>query len=195
MFALTSAETRGDFTESHEAAIRALSVSIDNSRLDSSLRVEPDPSTDSGQLVPMQRLNSVWLPLVHVRRGKRSDDRRFITISMVLAGEINDEDCALGWRFEAPEGPGEHCFWHAQPIREVRLDNGVVNLTLPAWVPVNMPTLPLAAENPEELLLCALVSIYGHHTTSLMASDFDYDFSQELASIDVSVSAAGLVEP
>lgn len=195
VFALTSAETYGEFSESHEAAIQALSVSTDNSRLDSALRDDPDPVSDSGQLVPMRRLTADWLPLIHVRRGKRDDERRFITLSVVLAGEMNGEDRSVGWRFEAPEGPGEHCYWHAQPIREVRLEGGAIQLATPGWLPPKMPTLPLAADNPLELLLCAVVSIYGHETTSVMASDFDYDLASELAALDRAATVAPLVDP
>lgn len=184
MFALTTVSQSESLTESHLAAIAELAVRRDNIQLDDALRKTPDPIIESGQLVPLPRLGAEWIPLVHVMRGQLPDGREFITLSIVLAGEKDGEHRSLGWRFEAPEGSGEHCYWHAQPIREVRRQGDAIPLATPDWLPDTMPAIPLAASDPMQLLVCALVSIYGHATLADMAEmDCEDDLAEELAAL------------
>jgi hypothetical protein len=71
---------------------------------------------------------------------------------------------AFGYRFESPEGPGQHNFWHAQPILQVRC-HGETTIDLPGledgWRPTNVPAFPLDARSSIGLLVSLLVSIYG----------------------------------
>lgn len=65
----------------------------------------------------------------------------------------------FGYRFESPEGPGIHHYYHAQPI--IDLKGGESFLTTEEWLPTKCPTFPLDANNPVKLLLSLLISLYG----------------------------------
>lgn len=66
---------------------------------------------------------------------------------------------SIGFRFEAPEGPGIHHYYHTQLITDEAW-------TIPRqehhiWLPTEQPAFPLDADNPVTLILCLLVSLYG----------------------------------
>lgn len=67
---------------------------------------------------------------------------------------------AVGYRFETPEGPGRHSYYHAQPIITFR--DGSPQLPCPNWLSTDHPTLPLDAVDPVTLLLALLISLYGY---------------------------------
>jgi len=112
-----------------------------------------------------------WLPLVHLRHGT-SDSRLVLSLTLILARLHQEATVFAAWRYEAPEGLGEHCFWHAQPVRELR-SVGVDQSTeaAPTWFPDWGPTMPLRAKDPLGLLLCMLVSIYGRRQFDQMQQD------------------------
>lgn len=64
----------------------------------------------------------------------------------------------LGYRFEGPEGPGSHNFYHVQPIRGL---NFHYPRTCVTWYPEKYPTFPLAAACDGELLLSVMVAFQG----------------------------------
>lgn len=79
---------------------------------------------------------------------------------------------AFAYRYEPPEGSGgRHHFWHAQPTFELRLASGSM-VSLPGlldnWRPRDTPAFPLDAEEPTDLLLCLLISLYGRKDAGQM---------------------------
>jgi hypothetical protein len=64
---------------------------------------------------------------------------------------------AFGYRFESPEGPGIHHYYHAQPITDFELSSPEIA----GWLPTKGPTFPLDANSPVKLLLSLLISLYG----------------------------------
>jgi hypothetical protein len=73
---------------------------------------------------------------------------------------LGREICAVGFRFETPEGSkGRHSFYHAQPFRSFEWD-GVPLPACPEWFPAEHPAIPLGAEDAVELLACCLGSLY-----------------------------------
>jgi hypothetical protein len=157
---LTANFAEESMTEASYAALSRLEATTDPSRLLRAATAEPDPVADSGQLVVLPPLRRDWLVLMHLCHGSKGA-RDFLTISIVLA---TGDDCSTGWRFEAPEGPGEHCYWHAQPLQAV----AGARLSMPEWLPESEPAIPVAACGPTELLVAALVAVYGHELFSLM---------------------------
>jgi hypothetical protein len=67
----------------------------------------------------------------------------------------------IGMRFETPEGDGggHHDFHHAQLVREIGRRISLPNC--PLWLPDKQPSFPMDAEDPVELLVCTIASIYG----------------------------------
>jgi hypothetical protein len=71
---------------------------------------------------------------------------------------------AFGYRFEPPEGPGRHNYWHAQPILQVRChDESTIDLPglKDGWRPTDTPAFPIDARSSIALLVALMVSIYG----------------------------------
>ena len=70
---------------------------------------------------------------------------------------------AIGYRFETRHGSGgdAHDYYHAQPVSDLKRAKIRHRLPCPGWIPDEVPAFPLRAENPIELLLCTLVSMYG----------------------------------
>lgn len=68
---------------------------------------------------------------------------------------------AIGYRFESPEGEGNHHFYHAQLIRAFEKNNEQLRLPGPAWLPTKQPAFALDANSPGTLIACLLISIYG----------------------------------
>ncbi|MDP1990041.1 MAG: hypothetical protein Q8K00_03385 [Syntrophales bacterium] len=66
---------------------------------------------------------------------------------------------AFGYRFESPEGPGNHHYYHAQLINGFDKDEPFPDGD--AWLPTSCPTFPLDADNPVQLLLSLLIALYG----------------------------------
>ncbi len=65
----------------------------------------------------------------------------------------------FGYRFESPEGPGKHHYYHAQLINGLEADEPFLNAE--GWLPTACPTFPLDANNPVKLLLSLLIALYG----------------------------------
>jgi hypothetical protein len=66
---------------------------------------------------------------------------------------------AFGYRFESPEGPGSHHYYHAQLINGFERDEPFLGDE--NWFPNSCPTFPLDADNPVKLLLSLLIALYG----------------------------------
>jgi hypothetical protein len=65
----------------------------------------------------------------------------------------------FGYRFESPEGPGKHHYYHVQPITDLRSAASFLEAEGP--LSTKCPTFPLDADNPVKLLLSLLISLYG----------------------------------
>jgi hypothetical protein len=64
---------------------------------------------------------------------------------------------AIGYRFETANKQGRHCYCHIQHI------DGLGRHKLPPgieWIPKEYPAFPIDAQDPVELLVCMLVSLY-----------------------------------
>lgn len=73
----------------------------------------------------------------------------------------DNEENSFGIRFESPEGPGSHNFYHAQFIRE--FDKGANVKDCPSWLPLptKYPSFPVDASDVVSLILSILFSLYG----------------------------------
>lgn len=73
----------------------------------------------------------------------------------------NSDVAAIGCRFEPPEGPGTHNYFHAQMFREFRAVGGSFLPSCPAWLPCSTPAFQLKAYDPVTLLISMVISLYG----------------------------------
>ena len=67
---------------------------------------------------------------------------------------------AIGCRFEPPEGPGTHNYFHAQMFRAFQ-GGGKELPCCPPWLPISRPAFHLKADDPVTLLICMVISLYG----------------------------------
>ena len=73
-----------------------------------------------------------------------------------------EEPAATGFRFESPEGEGEHNYYHMQCIRGFTKD-GKFLPRAPSWLPISCPAFVICAKTPIALFLGVLVGLYGFH--------------------------------
>jgi hypothetical protein len=69
-----------------------------------------------------------------------------------------------GFRYESPEGDGDHNFYHAQPITSFEkndADSEEELIERDNWRHTSLPTFPIKARNSLELFIGMLVSFYG----------------------------------
>ncbi|HET7443493.1 MAG TPA: hypothetical protein VFJ57_02410 [Solirubrobacterales bacterium] len=119
------------------------------------------------------------VPFLHLWHGKENGiDKLRLTVAIVGKDEWGTT-VGTAWRFESPEGPGEHGFWHCQPVRTMHDGTELRPLKeLPTWYFDDTPTLPLRASDSEQLLSCMLVAVYGLVTSKKMQLE---SFSDQLA--------------
>jgi hypothetical protein len=109
-------------------------------------------------MVPNPRL----LPVLSLAYDIPDDQAK---LQVALFTETNQRGVrAFGYRFEPPEGPGRHNYWHAQPILQIRCHDETT-IDLPGledgWRPIDTPAFPIDARSSIGLLVSLLVSIYG----------------------------------
>ena len=75
--------------------------------------------------------------------------------------DANGTPRAVGYRFETPETAGPHHYYHAQLIRSFGKAGVDWGIPCPVWLPDTQPAFVLDADDPIELLVCLLVSLYG----------------------------------
>ena len=70
---------------------------------------------------------------------------------------------AVGFRYESPEQSPRHRYWHAQSIYEFKrkAPPRYILPTVPLWIPVDTPAIPLPASEPAGLVAALLTSLYG----------------------------------
>lgn len=131
------------------------------------LKAEPGALKDTRGLIPLPPIGD-RLPMLHLVHGIENG-REMLRMTVAIIGKDGEEPVATAWRFECPEGPGEHCYWHCQPVRELRTAQILPALgRLPGWYFHDMPTLPMPARDADELLICMLLSIYGYRALDEM---------------------------
>jgi hypothetical protein len=82
--------------------------------------------------------------------------------------DSSDAIKACGYRFEAPEGPGRHNYYHVQPIARF----GAHELPgCPPWLSTKQPTFALDADDAVAMVLCVLVSLYGIRDVQQLQSE------------------------
>jgi hypothetical protein len=126
-------------------------------------------------LKPPERGGNV-LPILTMEYDfTRSDPEIRIKVALYTLDEDSNLR-VLGLRFEAPEGKGDHNYYHVQfskgfePSQYFRGDESSegesTDAPFPVWLPVKEPTIPISAQNSAELLLCVLASLYGNNELS-----------------------------
>jgi hypothetical protein len=91
--------------------------------------------------------------------GRSLPEVRVQLLLFLLDGDGNLQ--SLGYRFETPEGPGRHNFYHIQPIRTLFGTTGTPPTTCPPWFPDTHPTFPIDATDAVSLPFNLLISLYG----------------------------------
>ena len=81
-----------------------------------------------------------------------------------LSKTIGDKYHFSGFRYETPEGVGEHNYYHAQPINSFEKTDNTSDhedVENSPHAPTRLPTFPLVVKSPFELFACSLKSIYS----------------------------------
>lgn len=130
---------------------------------------------------PNRASNTV--PIISVRSdfGRSLPEVRIQLLLFVLDEHANLQ--SLGYRFETPEGPGRHNFYHIQPIRTLFGMPNAPATTTPAWFPDTHPTFPIDATDPVSLPFNLLISLYGFACTELNPSALSTTLRQHLGSM------------
>jgi hypothetical protein len=150
------------------------------------LKPEADGSRQTPGLVVLPPIGD-RVPLLHVAHGMEHD-RDMLRMQLVVVGADERGHHAMAWRFESPEGPGDHCYWHCQPVRQLRGAHAPPLERLPDWHFDDLPTLPVAASNADELLVALLVSIYGHDKFgSMQRQGFQDQLRAQMAALSGSI--------
>lgn len=82
---------------------------------------------------------------------------------------------AIGFRFESPEGPGIHNYYHMQIIRGFDLGQHFLPEDYLRWMPDSSPAFPLDVNSSVNLLLSLLISLYGLVETGAILRDAGLD--------------------
>ncbi len=99
-----------------------------------------------------------------------------IKFRVALFGLHNGALGAIGFRFEAPEGQGDHNYYHAQLTEKI--SDRSPRLPCQEWMPLSYPALTLNAVNAVTLCISMLISLYG--------LSFAHDLSQRFGSTLIS---------
>jgi hypothetical protein len=139
----------------------------DSSTLANYLPTDEEPTADFKDALKFMYLRPIekgtsMVPVVSLKANfARSIPEVRIRLALFLldAGHIR----SIGYRFEAPEGPGtgRHDYYHVQPIHEVHRDKTGFALSTPSWLPVVHPAWPIDAKSPVSLVIGLLFSLYG----------------------------------
>lgn len=106
-------------------------------------------------LVPPKN-ESVLLPVLSLNCDFRKSELR-IRMALFTFDE-SGQPVAIGFRFETPEGEGQHNYHHAQFITSFGTEDF---LPTPRWLPTSQPALMMSAKNPYSLFLGVLIGLYG----------------------------------
>jgi hypothetical protein len=119
-----------------------------------------NPIVSGGTLLPVLRLKCDFgrsIPEVRIRMG------------LFLREGVDTK--AIGYRLEAPEGPGAHHYYHVQMIRGFQRQRNFTADQCLTWFPDQAPTFPLDVDSPVRLALSLLIGLYGLVDTGTMLRD------------------------
>tara|TARA_B100000965_G_scaffold162249_1_gene135161 strand:- start:2463 stop:3116 length:654 start_codon:yes stop_codon:yes gene_type:complete len=100
-------------------------------------------------------------PTLHCSWGGLDTDTPRIRLCLGLFVRVGKGMRFFGQRFEAPHGPGDHNYYHAQPITGFNKNDEILQRFAPRWLPDSYPAVPILCEDPFELTALMLVSLYG----------------------------------
>lgn len=85
-----------------------------------------------------------------------------LKIALFLISETDGKDTlkAIGYRFETPHKNVRHHYYHIQHINGFSRSDSRWKLPGNEWVPTEYPAFPIDAQDPIQLLVCLLVSLY-----------------------------------
>ncbi|MGO8926914.1 MAG: hypothetical protein ACLQU3_08505 [Limisphaerales bacterium] len=115
------------------------------------------PPTRASRTVPVISVTSNF--------GRSRPEVRIQLLLFLLDQQSNLQ--SLGYRFETPEGPGRHNYYHVQPIRTLFGMPTAPTTTTPTWFPDTHPTFPIDATDPVNLSFNLLISLYGPDCSEL----------------------------
>jgi hypothetical protein len=107
------------------------------------------PIEEGGSFLPIMAVKCHW-----------DENNLEVRIRMGLFRLFETELKASGFRYETPEGEGDHNYYHAQLIFGFDKDTKRLQFC-ERWLPVTQPAFCLDANNPVSLLVGLLVSLYG----------------------------------
>jgi len=141
------------FTEFPEAGLKdLLSHNLQFDAENQNRYVFLEPINEGGGIVPM-------LSFRYDFRPNRAELRLRVAL---FVPDGNSGVAAIGCRFEPPEGPGTHDYFHAQMFREFKgASRGLCLPACPAWLPCSRPAFHLKAHDAVTLLISMVISLYG----------------------------------
>jgi hypothetical protein len=108
--------------------------------------------------------NGGWLvPILRVEYNYAVETPELsLKVALFLISENDSQETlkAVGYRFETPHEQVRHHYCHIQLVNGFDRDNKRWILPGTEWVPTNYPAFPIDAQDPIELLVCMLVSLY-----------------------------------
>lgn len=119
-------------------------------------------------------LNPVTSPILLPVLGLKCDFGRSIPEVRLRVGlflKHGLDTRAIGYRLEAPEGPGAHHYYHLQMIRGFDKHFHFTSDDCLNWFPDQAPTFPLDVDGPVKLILNLLIGLYGLLDTGAMLRD------------------------
>jgi hypothetical protein len=140
----------------------------DGAALENALPTDDHPTSDFKEVMRFLYLRPIQtgtptIPVLSLKANfARSLPEVRIRVALFLLDEIGEIRCQ-GYRYEAPEGPGDgrHDYYHVQPIRVLYRDRPGFQLPTPPWFLDSHPTWPVDARDPVSLMISLLVSLYG----------------------------------
>jgi len=111
----------------------------------------------------------------------------FYIIVFQYSNDTDEDPGYLGFRFEGPEGTentiSRHSYWHVQIVKEFKGRHASKFPKVHKWLPVDMPCIPIRANNPISLLICLLFSFYGNQLFNEINVSFEEEHKKPLEGI------------
>jgi hypothetical protein len=117
-----------------------------------------DDKGDLDQFLYLVEIREGWIPTVSLRYNFEATIPE-LRIRVGLFRQISGVTAAVGMRFETPEGPGSHNYYHAQLV--AGLDRTHDFLFEGRNVPSHFPAFPLDASSPQQLFAAFIAALYG----------------------------------
>jgi hypothetical protein len=151
---------------------------------------------DMGMYIYLEAVEKgTWiLPVLSFKidlRDEKNPEVR-LRVGIIMAGDekLGRDTCAIGFRFETPEGrSGLHNYYHAQPFRRFKEDGRILP-QCPEWFPDVHPAIPLGAHDEIGLLVCCLTSIYGPDLLNDLVANLPFSSRKRLSHASKLIKAA-----